>query len=178
MARITVLVGLFLLSFITIHAQNLSIKGVLQDREDKTLMQGATLKLSLLTGTVTPAPKDTSVRDTSALDSTTPRIIDTVARIQRDTVDKYNIVTGKSGAFQFSDLTPGHYLLTISSVGYETMDREVVLTDSSVDLGTIGVPREAKLLGAVTIKVSPPPVKQKTDTLEYSANAFKVNPDA
>ena len=124
-------------------------------------MQGATVKLSQLTA----AQKDTLTKD-----STT--------RIQRDTVDKYNIVTGKSGAFEFNELNPGHYLLTISSVGYETMDREVNLLDTSISIGAILVPREAKLLGAVTVKVAPPPVRQKTDTLEYSANAFKVNPDA
>jgi hypothetical protein len=167
MARITLLVGVFLLSFITIQAQNLSIKGVLQDREDKSLMQGATLKLSVITGTLVN-------------DSSKPRIADTVAAppAKRDTIDKYNIVTGKSGAFEFTELAPGRYLLTISSVGYETMDREVALTDSSINLGVIGVPREAKLLGAVTIKVAPPPVRQKTDTLDYAASAYKVNPDA
>lgn len=52
------------------------------------------------------------------------------------------------------------------------------MQDSSKDLGTIAVSRQAKLLGEVVVKVAAPPVKQKTDTLEYAASAFKVNPDA
>lgn len=144
MFRNILLIGAFLLSFITVNAQSLTIKGVLQDRSDKIPLQGATLKLTL----------------------------------QADTLTKFNAVSDKLGAFEFRDLVSQTYVLTISSVGYETQQQTITLTDSSQDLGTIQVSRQAKLLSEVTVKVSTPPVKQKTDTLEYSANAFKVNPDA
>ncbi|HYF32477.1 MAG TPA: outer membrane beta-barrel protein [Chitinophagaceae bacterium] len=144
MFRNIVLIGAFLLSFITVNAQSLSIKGVLQDRSDKVPLAGATLRLSL----------------------------------QSDSLIRFNAVSDKQGAFEFRDLSPQTYILTISSVGYETQQQTIILTDSSKDLGIVQVSRQAKLLSEVTVKVSTPPVRQKTDTLEYSANAFKVNPDA
>ena len=111
------MVGIFFLSFIGTQAQNLSIKGNLRDREDRTQLQGATVKLSALTGgTVTPA-RDTLARDTAVTDTTIADSAVTVP-VKRDTVEKYNIVTGKSGTFEFTDLTPGRYLTSRSMVSY------------------------------------------------------------
>lgn len=144
MLRFTLLVGAFFLSAIAASAQDLSIKGILQDRSDKIPLQGATLRLT----------------------------------VQSDTLTRFNAVSGRDGAFEFKGLAPQTYTLTISSVGYEPATQTVTLADSSRDLGIITVSRQAKLLSEVTVKVSLPPVKQKTDTLEYAASAFKVNPDA
>ncbi|HEY0679260.1 MAG TPA: outer membrane beta-barrel protein [Chitinophagaceae bacterium] len=144
MFRFTLLVGVFFLSFLSVNAQGLTIKGVLQDRSDKIFLQGATLRLTS----------------------------------KSDTLTRFNAVSDKNGVFEFTNLNSDSFTLTISSVGYETMNQDVILQDSSRDLGTIQVSRQAKLLSEVTIKVSTPPVKQKTDTLEYAASAFKVNPDA
>ena len=144
MFRIIALIGAFLLFVSTVNAQNLSLKGVLQDRSDKVPLQGATVRLAL----------------------------------QSDTLVRHNAVSDKQGAFEFKSLAAQTYILTVSSVGYETFSQTIILTDSSKDLGMIQVSRQAKLLSEVTIKVSAPPVKQKTDTLEYAASAFKVNPDA
>jgi uncharacterized membrane protein YgcG len=99
--------------------------------------------------------------------------------LKTDTLIKINAVSDRTGAFEFKDLSPLVYILTISSVGYETSQQEVSLTDSaSKVLDTIPMMREAKMLADVTVSVAAPPVKQKVDTLEYSAKAFKVNPDA
>lgn len=144
MFRIIVLIGAFLLSLTTVNAQNLSVKGILQDRSDKVPLQGATIRLSL----------------------------------QSDSMIRFNAVSDKQGAFEFRSLSPQTYILTISSVGYEAIDQVITLADSSKDLGIIAISRQAKMLSEVTVKVSAPPVKQKTDTLEYAASAFKVNPDA
>ncbi|MGB8190671.1 MAG: carboxypeptidase-like regulatory domain-containing protein, partial [Chitinophagaceae bacterium] len=149
MLRFTLLVGAFFLSMMAVNGQR-SIKGILQDRSDKVPVQGATLRLGL-------QPDSTGIVDSTV---------------------RFNTVSDRTGAFEFNDLSPRIYILTISSVGYETMQRIVNVVDSNQVLDTIPVSREAKLLSEVIIKVTPPPVRQKTDTLEYSANAFKVNPDA
>ncbi len=47
-----------------------------------------------------------------------------------------------------------------------------------MNLDTIYVAKKAKELQEVIVQGQTPPVKQKNDTLEYSASAFKVNPDA
>ncbi len=49
--------------------------------------------------------------------------------------------------------------------------------DSSVNFGKIYVPKQAKILSSVNV-ISNAAVKQKQDTIEYSASQFKVNPDA
>src|SRR6476646_2119489 len=55
----------------------------------------------------------------------------------------------------------------------------IYVKDSSIsDVGMIPISKTDKVLNEVSVIVSAPPVKQKVDTLEYSANQFKVNPDA
>lgn len=145
MLRFTLLVGALFFTAMAVSAQGLTIKGIVQDKQDKAPLQGATLKLTL----------------------------------QSDTLVKFNAVSDRAGVFEFKDLSPTIYILTISSVGYESFRQQVSLADStSKNLDTIGILREAKLLADVTVSVAAPPVKQKVDTLEYSAKAFKVNPDA
>jgi uncharacterized membrane protein YgcG len=87
-------------------------------------------------------------------------------------------ITNKNGVFVFENINSGNYTLKISSVGYEVLENPVVLSDSSIDVGRLSIAKVAKVLTPVTINSSAPPVRQKVDTLEYSANAFKVNPDA
>ena len=98
--------------------------------------------------------------------------------IQNDSSVQRNLVSGRDGVFEFKDLAPQTYVLRITSVAHEPDSQVVALTDSSRDLGIIAISKQAKLLEEVTIKAATPPVKQKADTLEYSASAFKVNPDA
>ena len=98
--------------------------------------------------------------------------------VQNDSTSQRNTISGRDGSFEFRELLPQTYILKITSIGHETDSQVVVLTDSSRDLGIIAMAKQAKLLEEVTIKAVTPPVKQKADTLEYSASAFKVNPDA
>ncbi|HKH61854.1 MAG TPA: carboxypeptidase regulatory-like domain-containing protein, partial [Flavitalea sp.] len=98
--------------------------------------------------------------------------------VQNDSTNQRNTISGRDGIFELTELIPQTYVLKITSIGHEIDSQVVVLTDSSKDLGIIAISKQAKLLEEVTIKAATPPVKQKADTLEYSANAFKVNPDA
>ncbi|MEO6455194.1 MAG: carboxypeptidase regulatory-like domain-containing protein, partial [Ginsengibacter sp.] len=88
------------------------------------------------------------------------------------------VITNKLGVFNFENLSAGTYTLSISSVGYDPYEKVVPVNSGNNDLGIISVLKNAKVLTTVTINTTAPPVKQKVDTLEYSANAFKVNPDA
>ncbi|MEO6330328.1 MAG: outer membrane beta-barrel protein [Ginsengibacter sp.] len=90
-----------------------------------------------------------------------------------------SVVTNPQGAFYFQNIAPGKYTLSISSIGYAPYEKLLYISDSSdTDLGIISIPKGSKVLSTVTINASAPPVKQKVDTVEYSASAFKVNPDA
>ncbi len=87
-------------------------------------------------------------------------------------------VSDAKGAFTFNLVPQGDYTLTATSVGYETLVKVISVSEGVNDLGTIGLSKGAKTLATVVINGEAPPVRQKNDTLEYSANQYKVNPDA
>ncbi|MBC8033420.1 MAG: outer membrane beta-barrel protein [Chitinophagaceae bacterium] len=97
---------------------------------------------------------------------------------QNDSTLLYNTVSDNQGSFSFNNLSARIYILYISSVGYDSSRQTVVIASSSRDLGKIALYSAAKTLAGVTVVGAAPPVRQKGDTLEYSASAFKVNRDA
>ncbi|MEP6616950.1 MAG: carboxypeptidase-like regulatory domain-containing protein, partial [Ginsengibacter sp.] len=126
----------------TLKAQ--TVKGILQDEEDKTPLNGATIKLL-------------NIADSSIA---------------------YTTVSGKSGDFIFENVLPKSYVLSVTSIGYASIKMPLTVKDSTLDLAGISVPKSTKVLNSVSVTGTPPPVRQKLDTVEYSANSFKVNPDA
>lgn len=111
-------------------------------------------------------------------DDKTPLRGATVNLVNSDSSIAYTVVADKTGSFLFENVSPKKYLLSISSVGYATINMPVSVKDSLVELAEILVPKAAKVLKSVTVTTTAPPVKLKQDTVEYSANAYKVNPDA
>lgn len=137
-------ITLVLLAFTGLaQAQTGAVKGIVEDKADKTPLYGATVTLSL----------------------------------KKDTSNKFNTLTDRKGAFSLKNIPADTFILSISSIGYDLVEREIAVQDS-LDLGTVGILKKAKVLADVVVVAKTPPVKQKGDTLEYSANQFKVNPDA
>lgn len=148
MRILTPLFIFFFFSINTIKAQ--TVKGVLIDENDRTPLTGATVKL-----------------------------MNRVDSLHTDSSTAYTVVSNKDGAFIFENVTPKLYRLAIESVGLGKFQMTINVKDSTVtDLGTIPISKTAKVLNEVSIITSAPAVKQKTDTVEYSASQFKVNPDA
>ena len=96
----------------------------------------------------------------------------------KDSSFNISMVSGQNGGFMIRDLKPGDYHIKISSVGYNGIDSLVVFPGGMANLGTLSLFREASLLTEVIVQGSPPPVRQRADTIEYNASSFKVNPDA
>lgn len=96
----------------------------------------------------------------------------------RDASLHRSLVSLRSGDFEFRNIAPGEYDLLISSVEYTHVEKRVVVRDGPVQLGRLFLTRNAVLLDEVVVQAAIPPVRQKDDTLEYNASAFKVNPDA
>ena len=150
MKNLTLLIIFFLLFCLinTLKAQ--TVKGILTDENEKTPLIGATVKL-----------------------------INRPDSLHPDSSTAYSTVSNKDGAFIFEKVTPKLYRLAVESVGLGTFQMTVSVRDSSVtDIGTIPISKTAKILNEITITAEAPPVKQKIDTIEYSASQFKVNPDA
>ena len=96
----------------------------------------------------------------------------------KDSTQKFNTVSDSSGRFEFRNLHPDSFLVTVSFVGYDDFKQIVGISNSPVDLGTLFIPKSIKQLGEVVVVSKVPPVQQKGDTLQYNASQFKVNPDA
>jgi len=99
-------------------------------------------------------------------------------RSKKDAAVNHNAVSDNKGYFSFTNLPADTFILSFSSVGYEFVDKQVTVSNTSTDLGVIDMPKKTKELAGVTITAKTPPAQQKGDTVQYNASAFKVNPDA
>ena len=141
----------FLLFFSLNTTRAQTVKGILTDESDNSPISGATVKLINRPDSLHPA----------------------------DSLTAYSTVSDKTGAFIFTNVTPKFYRLSVESVGLGKFQITVSVKDSmTTDLARIPISKTSKILNEVVITASAPQVKQKADTLEYSASQFKVNPDA
>ncbi|TAL49519.1 MAG: TonB-dependent receptor, partial [Chitinophagaceae bacterium] len=92
--------------------------------------------------------------------------------------DSTTVLTNRQGVFEFKNLKSSTYNLVVTFSGYEVLKREIAWENKTKKLDDLLINKEAKMLQGVTVVSSPPLVKQKADTTEYSASQFKVNPDA
>ena len=100
-------------------------------------------------------------------------------RSKKNAAEKHNAISDNKGYFSFTDLPSDTFIISFSSVGYELVDQQVNPSQTAAtDLGVIFVPKTSKELEGVTVIAKTPPAQQKADTIQYNANAFKVNPDA
>src|SRR6478672_7375632 len=87
-------------------------------------------------------------------------------------------LSDSTGGFIFSELAADSFQLSISFVGFNTVTRNIRLDSSDISLTVNLVPGSSQELATVIITSKPPVAVQKGDTLQISADQFKVNPDA
>lgn len=96
-----------------------------------------------------------------------------------DSTMLYFSVTGQNGRFMMANVRSGDYLLQVSLIGYNTMYRNVNLPDGAGgDQGIIMMTPKVYDVEGVVVSRERIPLKMKSDTIEYDARAFRVNPDA
>lgn len=141
-------------------------------------MRNFLVLLFLLSGAVVQAqvfPVKGRVMDAS---DKTPVAGATVSLVQaRDTSLRRDVVSDVQGNFNFPAVSAGRYRIQISFIGLERIDT-LIMVRAAADLGELNMQKAADLLGEVVFQAQTPTVRQKNDTLEYGANAYKVNPDA
>lgn len=91
-------------------------------------------------------------------------------------------ITDSLGNYSFTIADSGRFTITASFVGFGTGSISITVTKDSVQT-FINVPefslvKASGTLAGVTVTASTPAVSQKADTIQYSANQYKVNPDA
>lgn len=89
-------------------------------------------------------------------------------------------LTNDKGLFKIANIKAGQYVAQITYVGYGTVGKvvDISASDKNEDLGQIIMYTADNQLAEVTVKASFIPIVVKKDTIEYSADAFKVRPNA
>ena len=132
----------------------------------------AVITANAQTGIIKGTVKDRT--DSSLLQGATVSLL-----LQLDSSTIATSVTDRTGGFQFSNLPADSFIVKVNTVDYQEYVSFITLADNAArDLGNISLYRQGKDLSGVTVVAKAPPVIQKGDTSQFSANQFKVNPDA
>ncbi|MEO6541658.1 MAG: carboxypeptidase regulatory-like domain-containing protein, partial [Ferruginibacter sp.] len=97
---------------------------------------------------------------------------------QRDSTKIRQVTSDQSGNFEIGSLNASMYVLRITYSGYEIIEQRINIQASNATPLSFPIAKVATDLGEVTIVSKAAPVRQKSDTTEFSASQFKVNPDA
>ena len=118
----------------------------------------------------------------SVIDSLgTPMIAATVVLIQpEDSVMVGYGLTNATGNFVLNGVDAGNYHLQVTYIGYGNYRQNVTVepSPSKQHLGAIFLSPKNSLLEEVVVQSEHIPIVMKSDTVEYSADAFKTKPNA
>lgn len=86
--------------------------------------------------------------------------------------------TNEAGVFNFKNVAPGNYLISVSYVGYVPKWVPVLTgTDKTVDMGLIYM-NDVNTMSTVTVTARRPPVVINGDSVEFNSENFKTAPNA
>ena len=95
-----------------------------------------------------------------------------------DTTQIKGTTANDNGVFNFINLVKSTYILRVEYAAYKTYNQDLLLTENTYNVGVISMVPSTLILETAIIKGRQELVKQKGDTTEYSAGAYKTNPDA
>jgi hypothetical protein len=86
--------------------------------------------------------------------------------------------TNEAGLFNFKNVAPGNYLISVSYVGYIPKWVPVITgTEKIVDMGLIYM-NDVNTMSTVTVTARRPPVVINGDSVEFNSENFKTAPNA
>jgi len=97
---------------------------------------------------------------------------------QDDSTRSFVASTDENGHFEFSNIRRATYTMEVTYLGYGKLSRTVTIDKSRVDVETLTMSEKAIPLKEVVVEGRTPAAEQKGDTIEYNAQAFKINRDA
>lgn len=98
---------------------------------------------------------------------------------QKDSTVVDYTITAKDGSFSLPvRKTPNALVLKFSFVGFGVVEYKLDGVNENRDFGIIRMKEADNMLGEVVIVAEAPPIRIKSDTLEFNASSFKVRPDA
>jgi len=96
----------------------------------------------------------------------------------RDSSVVKGALTNDNGAFRLVDVTAGRYILETSYTGYAPVHKTVTMSSKNLALGSITLSEDAIMLKGTTVVGVRPAVKVMEDTVEFTADSYKVQPNA
>jgi len=98
----------------------------------------------------------------------------------KTTENKYikSTTTVDDGSFIIDNVAAGKYILSISSMGAQPIDKTVEVGEKDLNIGIVKFGSAATNLKEVTVTSTAITGQQSQDTSTFNANAYKVNPDA
>lgn len=87
-------------------------------------------------------------------------------------------VSTSSGRFTIAGLKPGKYIIEASYVGYQTQCRNITMTDRDLTLKPFVLEEKSIMLNEAVVSGIRTPVKVMEDTVEYSAQSYRTQPNA
>ena len=94
-----------------------------------------------------------------------------------DSIVVRETTTRSDGSFDLQEVASGDYVLRMQYLGYDQADEPIALT-KNIDVGSLYLHENARLLDEVTINMRPPVGKQLGDTTQFNAGAFQTMRDA
>ena len=137
---------MLIFSVVPASAQDAAITGRVLDQESHETLPHATLQLYRLTNNAQ----------------------------RQDTTLVEGVQTDDEGNFTFPNVANGQYLLKVSFIGYEGINRTLRKTRVPITLGDLTMKPNAKLLDETVVTANIPKMVVKDDTLVYNADAFRV----
>lgn len=96
----------------------------------------------------------------------------------KDSTQATGITTQSNGTFSLPSVKSGDYILRISYVGFKTHWQNLTLAKkrSKVDLGTIRLSEDARIMDEAVVSANAAMVEQREDTFVFNASAYRVPP--
>jgi hypothetical protein len=86
------------------------------------------------------------------------------------------VLSSRIGKFVFENLPPHtSFRLQVNKMGYDLLEREIVILDSNINLGALHLFPRTNELEAIDIL---PPIRMNGDTIEFNADAFHLDSNA
>ncbi len=86
--------------------------------------------------------------------------------------------TDLDGFFSIPNIPKGSYHVNISYISYKDINKDILADTSDINLGTLEMVEDSKLLKEVVVEEKQIRVQQLGDTAQFNADAFKTNKDA
>ena len=99
-------------------------------------------------------------------------------RASRDSSVVKTGVADAAGHYRLNNIKDGHYVIELSYVGSNTVKQPVTVKGADKHLKKITLTEAALVLQALEVKGIRTPVKVMEDTIEYTADTYKTQPNA